>query len=371
MFIAFSDAGYIPNDTLGLKVSYITEAASDVVASFQNSFHSDLAAQAAVRLLLPYLSLHEQIRALISNILEHYTPTTGEYARTIVSLVREPLEHGYKSLELLESCTSVLMYVYKKYKTKGEAGPATVALLSGIELEDLVLPNRRLGVFHERLTEECHALSLTLLEAVGDKLLHNVVCEFQKARSMCHEFETYKGTFDCCEIVAVAALTHVVAIYQATVVPTDRKKDVGDRIIALLSKSANGLEDSTPITFHYPCLKIARTLTTECRLTCNSSAASTPFDLEGVTVLMQRQAGCAFWRRENTGDYDESDELMVLSLAHCQAIRAENAKKQQFVRRHDSGKSLPVKDSIQYANLSKMEPSERKQFVKKMMDFRY
>jgi Nup85 Nucleoporin len=363
LFSLYVDSGIIPQESREKKIDFITDAAWDILSSLQGSEHADIGVQLAIRLLLPYSLPASETEAVISNILQHYSPTTDQYANTTISLVRKALMEGKHSVQVLDGCTSILLSLYRKYMKQGIAGVAVMIILDGIELEDSVLPKFKLGVCFRTLTMECHRISQYLLHIMADKSETATLYRstYDIAKSMVDSFRESRRDSLLLRIPAVAELTSVVAIIDSGTDPSQCRVK-GDHIVALLSRDNDGVHDSTPATTRLPCLSVAERLIAESKVGLASIAESSPFSVQGMSLLMQRQLMLP--------DECQSKEATV-ELQHglLRAIVGENAKRRSASEssRWDSKRKESTMDSVQYANFSELDASTQRQFVQNKM----
>jgi hypothetical protein len=183
VFELFVESKIIKQEWIEKRSEFLIEASSSIVASSRVS-DPDIGVQLAIRLLLPHITmiaspLRGEFAAAISNILEHYTPTTEYYARTALSLcipVISKTENQSKHIQcqwqrmLLDGCVSVLVQLYRKYELQrnhNQTVDVTVLLLDGVDLESDVLPQPWLGTCYRLLEAECFKTILTLLQAMA------------------------------------------------------------------------------------------------------------------------------------------------------------------------------------------------------------
>lgn len=183
VFDLFAEAKIIPQASMEKRFTFLMDASSSIVASLRSS-HPDIGVQLAIRLLLPHMTkvtssyVRGELVGAISNILEHYTPTTDHYARTALSLcipflskTEQPFNNKERQWQrvLLDGCISVFIQMYRKYEREGinnHTEKVMDLLLEGIDLESGVLPQPWLGTCYHLLDALCYKAVLSLLQAI-------------------------------------------------------------------------------------------------------------------------------------------------------------------------------------------------------------
>lgn len=190
VFDLFVEAKIIPKESMEKRCEFLIEASSSIVASSRVS-NADIGVQLAIRLLLPHVTmtaspLRGEFAAAISNILEHYTPTTDYYARTALSLcipLLSKTESQSKNIQrqwqriLLDGCISVMIQLYRKYERQrdhNETVDMTLLLLEGVDFESDVLPQPWLGTCYRLLEAECFKTILILLQVMASSSTRNI-----------------------------------------------------------------------------------------------------------------------------------------------------------------------------------------------------
>jgi hypothetical protein len=179
-FNLFVDAGIIPPESVNKRYDFLIDASSAIVSSLHTS-NPDIGVQLAVRLLAPYATKTQEVTAAIANILEHYTPSTDLYARTVLSLCtpilsklspknsRQDTNSRYqKQILLMDGCVSILIQLYKKY-TRQSTIPSvnmTQFLLEGVDIESEILSQPWLGTSYQMLESECYKAAFAALYAM-------------------------------------------------------------------------------------------------------------------------------------------------------------------------------------------------------------
>lgn len=313
VFDLFVEAQIIPQESVEKRYEFLIEASSSIVASTHVS-HPDIGVQLAIRLMLPHVtmmnsSLRNEFAAAVSNILEHYTPTTDHYARTALSLCTPLLSKTDQQPQniqrqwqrmLLDGCVSVLIQLYRKHerqRSNDHTGEVMLVLLEGIDLESDVLPQPWLGTCYRLLEAECYKTVATLLRAMTSSSTRNEadVEELQqldpltilKAEPMSKVIGRYMSTpsskintgteLSCNRLPIVAiCLVHVVDMF--TLFLADKHhNELAKHIITFLSKCSSS--SSLSIHLRWWMLRVARTLI--------ERKIDGIFDLNGVTILLQ------------------------------------------------------------------------------------
>jgi hypothetical protein len=151
LFSLFVDATILPSSESERKIDFLCEAAWAIQSSLDNR---DMGVQLAVRLLLPYAMTDERLRETVGQLLDHYSPSTEQYARTLVVLCRPLIERS--SMQIMQACTSVLLELYRRQmKDARNVESAVLTLVDGTELEALVLPDASLGACYQTLARTC------------------------------------------------------------------------------------------------------------------------------------------------------------------------------------------------------------------------
>jgi len=227
LYNLFVESGTIPPESATRNFEFLCLAASHIVSSLADS-NPDMGAQLAVRLLLPYAEDTEVVAA-ITNILEHYTPSSEQYARTLVNYCTPLIEK--KSVQILQGCTGMLLHVHRQHMKQNKAVTATTFLLDGIELEALVLPEPVLGSCYRALAAGCHKVSIHLLQHIvaASQLDGSVDIT---ARSMSQAFSLHKVETE--KIPEAMELVHVLNIFDSFQSDKVAGREIGDRIIACL-----------------------------------------------------------------------------------------------------------------------------------------
>ena len=217
VFDLFVEATIIPQESIEKRCEFLVEASSSIVASSCVS-HPDIGVQLAIRLLRPHATMmtsskRGEYAAAISNILEHYSPTTEQYARTLLSLClpllskteQQPNDKQRQCQRmLLDGCVSVLIQLYRKYERQCNhlhTLDMTLLLLEGVDWESDILPQPWLGTCYRLVEAECFKTIYPLLrdmssssmrnENDAEKLQHFNPLFIVKAESMSRAIEQY------------------------------------------------------------------------------------------------------------------------------------------------------------------------------------
>ena len=357
-----------------LSVRYLCEAASAIVASYAGPF-PDIGVQLGTRLLKPYAARggHPEVLAMIESILQHYAPSSDQYARTMISICTPLVER--KSLQVLEGCASTLLYRFRQHKKDGNSGVGARILLDGIELEAFVLPQPELGSCYRALAAECHSASLHLLQTIvensrGNNVLDPSVCF--AAKSMQQVFENH--AVETQKIPEAMQLVRVVGIFELMVAQEDFSINTGNQIVACLETSKDTetgvVSSSSSLSLHWLLLQVALIILKlkegEPIVPENQQPTSAVFDKKGVTLLLQTldrlRVALASPSMEELGEMTKS---FALALVH--AFDVENSKK-RLVHKPDPWDSKSDIEEKRSADLSKYDSAMQERVVQNMLD---
>ncbi|KAL3903704.1 MAG: hypothetical protein SGILL_010346, partial [Bacillariaceae sp.] len=137
----FSDAGILgdPSESDPQTIATTMHATSAITSSLAVEGARDLGARLVARLLLPLIKIGSDIQytAALVETLEHHSPSSDSDAKSLLALCRKLVER--KNVRVLDGCDAICMARYVQYKKEGRPGGAVFWLLTGIELESLVL----------------------------------------------------------------------------------------------------------------------------------------------------------------------------------------------------------------------------------------
>lgn len=386
---ALDDAQILTKDS-SEKYSWNTElliAASFAIrSSLAVEGHHDLGTRLTVRMLLPFITVNSDVRitANLVDTLEHHYPNSDAEANTLLSLCRRLIER--KNIRVLDGCVSICLARHQHYLNESRPGGAVHWLLTGMELESLVLcdgPKRSgawqralsSGVCYRRLfayfTETSQLLLKTLIgDGKGASLLYARAKEMTAAQE-----DSNFAAF----VPAVKLLENVVLM--AGVI-AERKDDaiVATSIIACLEERANDEDDGTVSSLarpfmHWDLLRLATViLDRDVRRgdTQGSNAQSiSSFDVRGMGVLLSTftviTQTCNLQQHSHFNILPEDIKQTRMSLAEGlkRAFVAENAMIKSPIRRSTK---ISVNE-IYAANFSKYAPEDQERAVQMMLEF--
>jgi hypothetical protein len=403
VFNLFVDAGIIPREAIDMRYEYLIEASYSIVSSLHNS-HSDMGVQLAIRLLAPHATSKREVAAAIGDILEHYTPSTEQYAHTAISLctplMYKPMKQKsnnvqyQKRLMILDGCISVLVQLYRQSERRSSVDNVidmTHLLLEGIDYESDILPKPWLGTCYRLLEVKCHTIVLQLLQTMVPTSNPNIDNEpipidlttMIKAEQMSNMIQHYisnsgnkvhtivevvsTNPLDRLPIIA-KHLINLVELYKLYIEQTKYQKQA-NYIIEFLSNHDSISTQSLSIIVKLWILRLARYITMSTGITGSSNQMDgLLFDLNGVTILLRCLSEVAsFIEIENTKpvdttiDDDGLNELTEMKLCfqtllqHTICIKNTMQSKTNIV---------DIKSSNQRDAYSGKSMDDKKQFVR-------
>ena len=308
MFNLFVKADVIPDESVGKELDFLIDAAHSIVSSLHAS-HPDMGPQLAIRLLLPFATKSRPVAAAVSLILEHYAPSSEQYARTAMSLcmpiISEPVTLATSSLQcdvrvlVLDGCVSLLIQLYRSDGLQHLNIESKVQLLlDGVDMEASVLPQPWLGSCYRLLQMECYSIILSLLQAMsvvipsdgpaGNDTLVSDASLMIKAKPMSEAIERHMAfsqkdvssdsrllSTDHVPFVAklLIRVVTIFCLFRENSRPEERAK----HIVACLMDNADA---QTSVTVQLWLLRVAYFLI--------ESQSTGVFDLHGIRVLLGR-----------------------------------------------------------------------------------
>jgi hypothetical protein len=378
-----SQAMPIPEAEDSLQTELLLNASFAIRSSLAAEGLCDLGTRLSVRLLLPYVQLggDEQITATVGETLEHHTPQSDAEARTLLSLCRGLVER--KNVRVLDGCVSITLSRYRHYMEDQRPGGAVHWLLTGMELESLVLcDNSDSGLWQRELESGvCYRILVTSCMETTRSLLIGLLGEeegvslvYARAQEM---VSAHKESKIASFVPAVKVLSHVVAMAEAIVERKDQSL-VASNIVACLEEKANDEDDAVVSSLarsslHWDLLRLAH-LTLDRHMERdgldNKQVCSASFDVRGMQVLLERFTVIAASRdveRLKPLSAEETSKMrLALGNGLMRAFVAENAKKKRVMPTKAGAASVA---GICAADLGKYSRDKQEKVVELMLDF--
>lgn len=213
----YSDAEVLPEDwdNLGAsKTDILCNAAFDIVTSLSDS-NADMGAQQGIRLLSPYV-FKEGKREYISSIatiLSSNKPSTVDYARTLIVLC-EPLI-DLKSVEVLEGCTDVLLYIFREAIVQANFEVASSMVSLGLALESKIYSNPNHGSCFKAWSTRCRLVCARLCESLlATNPTESSECCAEEASGYLDAFHDPSINIDLLNYPLIAQLESVYALFE-------------------------------------------------------------------------------------------------------------------------------------------------------------
>lgn len=362
LYNLFIDSGILPMDLAFRQTEFLCEASSSIVSSLADS-NPDIGSQLAVRLLIPYSVQQKNVEiiAAISNILDHYYPTSGEFATTIVTHALPLLD--LKSVQVMESCVSVVLCAYRSHKAKLDVSQGASLLLKGIELESKVLTDIESGFCFKILAAECQTSSLAILRSIAESTPLDTMHVVATSISNCFGNEG----FDYSRIPQASALLNVIKILECYR-QIGSERTVGDSIIACLEQhedSAGAQRYNAPVCVQWYLLRIAcQLIYARSKEPSNSiNPLNSPFDKKALGLLMERLMDLGYYKSTQSAEFKEMEEILTHGFGR--SIITENSLKMGREVRTAS-KTLNI-NSLRSVDLDAYDVSIQEQLVKRML----
>ena len=356
-------------DLQDVKIDRLKESAAAIVSSLVGS-PLDIGVQNAVRLLMPYAERGEspELVAMIACILYHYSPSSDQAARIMISYCRPLVEQ--KSMQVLEGCTDILLYLYREHANDYDMYMGAVILLDGIELESIVFPQPELGACYRALASKCHASSLHILVSMVEAFRgNNMILDPSvpnAALSMKRAFE--KHAVDASRIPEARQLVCVLDIFSSLL--AENYAETGRQIVECLGiridASTGVVYSSSSLSLHAPLLQVAHSLLKiKARESCSDAEPSAIFDKKGTTLCLT-----TLNRLQVLGTSISNDELAEMTKAFmealAQAFEVENAKKSAVSSSGTWNQQMVPKRSV---NLHQYDVPTQERVVAEMLNF--
>jgi hypothetical protein len=373
----------MPTDTEShsRQMELLLNAAFAIRSSEAAEGHHDLGTRLAIRMLLPYAKPDgdSRVTATIGEILEHHTPESDAEARTLLSLCRSLVER--KSVRVLDGCVSVALSRYRYYLADQRPGGAVHWLVTGMELESLVLCGPSMsrswqrdlscGVCYRMLATRCLETAQLLLKGIlGER--EGAALVYSRALEMVKSGEESKLV---AFVPTVKVLSYVVGMAGATV---ERKDEsiVASNIVSCLKETPSEEDDGVvsalaPTSMHWDLLRLANRVldrNTNRNSMEGNQTYSAAFDVRGMQVLLERftviMATREVERLEPISKEDVYHMRLALGNGLMTAFVAENAKKNKVDRIASAGSVA----GICAADLGKYSRDKQEKIVEMMLD---
>ena len=375
-----------PSDT-----ELLVGAASSVRSSLANEGHHDLGTRLAVRLLLPHIQIDSDLRitATLVNTLEHHSPNSDSEAKGLLSLCRNLIER--KNVRVLDGCSSICLARYRYYMDKNFPGVAIHWLLTGIELESLVLcdgPKRSgywqralsSGVCYRRLVLDFTQTARSLLKScLGEEKGGSLSFPRGKQMVAATKEELSIENF----VPAVKLLENIVTIAGAIQEKADNSI-VANGIVSCLEERANdeddGVVSSLARSFSWDLLRLAVEILDldaeryDMREPWDNEKSISSFDVRGMGVLLSvltieiKAQNMKEQSEPGTSSLDEEELYrmrVIVGEGLKRAFLAENAMKRTI-----KGKGSKASGGKMYTtNYHKHSREEQERAVQMLLDY--
>jgi len=374
-----------PSDVYNLESELLIEASSAIRSSLATEGYHDLGTRLAVRLLLPHIEIDSDLRitANLTDTLEHHSPRSDAEAKGLLSLCRQLIER--KNVRVLDGCTSICIARYLYYISEHRPGGAVYWLLTGIELESLVLceGSKRSGAWQRALSSGiCYRRLVTYFTEISRSLLKTLLGE-EKGASLFHarakEMVAAQEESNIASFVpAVKVLENVIVIASGI---AERKDEsiVANSIISCLEDRPNDEDDgavsSLARSLHWDLLRLATAIiegdAKRAEMQDKKKSVSS-FDVKGMGILLS-----VFTIETKVGELKDQNELktspeelyrtrLILAEGLKRAFVAENSMKKSAASRR-SNKTSAV--GIYGANFARHSREEQERAVMMMLEY--
>lgn len=379
----FSDAGVLGDreQSESLTVANTMHATSAITSSLALEGVRDLGARLAVRLLLPLIKIGSDIQytAALVDTLEHHSPSSDVDAESLLALCRKLVER--KNVRVLDGCDSICLARYLHYKKEERPGGAVFWLLTGIELESLVLCDGPMrsgswqialsnGVCYRKLVADFTETGQLMIKfLIGVQEEGSAATVYARAQEMV--LRAQEDSTLTPFIPAVKVLENVVTMATAIY---ERKSNsiVANGIIALMEERPNDEDDGAVSSLARPPMRwdllvLANVILDRDATTGNTETLSS-FDVKGMGVLLSTFT-VVTKAAEMTGQALPSGEINKMRLALADGLKrafiVENAMKKSATQRRTK---LSV-TGIYGANFARYGREEQEQVVKNMLQY--
>jgi hypothetical protein len=285
-----------PSDGFSLNTELLLIASSSIRSSLAKEGFHDLGTRLSIRLLLPHIKTGSDMRitATLVETLEHHSPKTDAEANNLLSLCRKLVER--KNTRVLDGCDAICLARYQYYLRECRPGGAVHWLVTGMELESLVLCEgskrsgawlRALssGVCFRRLVAELTETSHSLLKKLFGEETQGAAVLYSRANEMLTALdESNLASF----LPSVKVLENVRSMAKAIKERKD-KSVIATSIIACLEERADDEDDGVvsslaPSCMHLDLLRLAQLFLN--RDGEDSQLSVSCFDVKGMGVLL-------------------------------------------------------------------------------------
>lgn len=298
-----------PSETYDLDTELLTRASSAIQSSLASEGYHDLGTRLAVRLLLPHIEIDSDLRitATLAELLEHHSPKSDSEANGILSLCRKLIER--KNVRILDGCSSICLARHLHYNRERVPGGAVHWLLTGMDLESLVLCDgiKRSGDWQRALASGvCYRRLLGYFTETSRSLLKMILGEekgaslfYARAKEMVAATRDESSNHNSLTsfIPAVKLLENITIIAGAIVERKDNSI-VANSIVALLEERSNDEDDgavsSLARSLNWDLLRLgiaildmdAKRVELQEVGNKNNESTSSSFDMRGMGVLL-------------------------------------------------------------------------------------
>ena len=366
-----------------MKTELLLNASFAIRSSLATEGHHDLSTRLSVRLLLPYVKINGDLRvtAAVAETLEHHSPQTDAEANTLLSLCHKLVER--KNVRILDGCIAIVLARYRHFLHDQRPGGAVHWLLTGMELESLVLcdGSKRTGAWQRALaTGICYRLLVTYCLETSQTMLKGLLGDeegisivYTQAKDMVvAQEESTLSPF----VPAVKVLEHLVIMAEAIVEQQD-EAIVASSIVACLEERANDEDDGVVSSLarssmHWDLLRLAkgildRTVQRDGLQEKKTYAAA--FDVRGMQVLLERftilMASREMEKQKPVSTEETQQIRLALGEGLMRAFVAENVSKKMASNKNPRASV----SGICAADLSKFSREKQELVVEKMLEF--
>ena len=372
-----------PSNEYSLQTELLLNASFAIRSSLATEGHHDLGTRLSVRLLLPHVKIGGDLRitATLVDALEHHAPQTDAEANTLLALCGKLVER--KNVRVLDGCVSIALSRYRHFLQDQRPGGAVHWLLTGMELESLVLCDgtkqtgawqRSLsaGVCYRLLVTYCTETSHTLLKGLlGDE--EGVSLVYARAKEMVTaQEESDLPVF----IPATKVLEHLVTMAECIAERRDETL-VASSIVACLEERANEEDDGVVSSLarssmHWDLLRLAKSIldrNAQRDELQEKKLYTASFDVRGMQVILERFTVITTSRemeRQKAVPAEETQQMrLALGDGLMRAFVAGNAAKK------NPSNSVPrvSVSGICAADLGQHSREKQEIVVEKMLDF--
>lgn len=297
------DAQILTNvsDKYSLNLELLIGASFAIRSSLAIEGHHDLGSRLAVRMLLPFITIDSDVRitANLANILEHHFPNSDAEANSLLVLCQKLVER--KNVRVLDGCVSICLARYQHYLNENRPGGAVHWLLTGMDLEALVLCDgpKRSGAWQRALSSGvCYRRLFAYFTETSQLLLKTLIGDGKGASLLyarAKEMVTAKEESNFASFVPAVKLLENVVLMAGVI--AERKEDaiVASSIVTCLEERANEEDDGTVSSLarpsmHWDLLRLATVILDRDARRADTQETDTQsissFDVRGMGVLL-------------------------------------------------------------------------------------